>query len=323
MAAVVVALACGGCGGTQSVLAPRGPEAAAVSWLAAVLFVGGAVILLLIVGLTAGAIVLPPAWRRRLAGEPAIIAGGIVLPVVTLSALLWYGLALTRDLRGDEPPPAVVVDVVGEQWWWRVHYPAAGGGAGFATANEIWLPAGVPVELRLTTADVIHSFWVPRLAGKLDMIPGRVNRLRLQADAPGIYRGQCAEYCGGAHALMAFHVVVVSERDFAAWRDRQRRPAPAPADPFLARGRDVFLAGGCGACHAVAGTAADGVLGPDLTHVGGRRYLAAGVLANHVGTMAGWIAASQHVKPGNRMPSFALFDGVELRAMASWLASLE
>ncbi|MGD9762359.1 MAG: cytochrome c oxidase subunit II [Candidatus Binatia bacterium] len=319
----VAALLFAACTGEQSVLAPRGPEAAVVSGLAVVLFAGGALIMLLVLALTVYAIAAPATRRRWLAGERVIVGGGIALPIGVLTGLLWYELVLTHSLRDSDQPPAVVIDVIGEQWWWRVHYPAAGDGAAFATANEIWLPAGVPVDLRLATADVIHSFWVPQLAGKLDMIPGRINRLRLRADVPGVYRGQCAEYCGGPHALMAFHVVVVSEPEFAAWRERQRAAAPPPADPFRARGRELFLAGGCGACHTVAGTAADGVIGPDLTHVGGRRQLAAGVLPNHTGTMAGWIAGSQRVKPGNRMPSFAVFQGVELRAMASWLASLE
>ncbi len=321
--ALATALAGAGCTGLQAVLAPAGEEAAAVSRLTVLLFAGGGAILLLVIALTAWATLVPPARRRWLADERAVLLGGVALPVVTLSALLWHGLGMTATLRDETEPPALVVDVIGEQWWWRVRYPAADDAAAFETANEIWLPAGVPVELRLTTADVIHSFWVPALAGKLDMIPGRTNRLRLRADRPGVYRGQCAEFCGGAHALMALYVVVADEPAFATWRRRQAAPAVPASDPFLRRGEAAFLAAGCGACHTVAGTPAAGVIGPNLTHVGGRRSLAAGVLPIHAGTMAGWIASSQHIKPGNRMPSFAFLAGAELRALASWLASLE
>jgi cytochrome c oxidase subunit 2 len=170
---------------------------------------------------------------------------------------------------------------------------------------------------------VIHSFWVPSLAGKVDMIPGHRNRLVLRADEPGVHRGQCAEYCGGQHALMAIFVVVQSEADFQRWRVHQAREAAEPADEFLARGRAAFMRGGCAECHTVRGTEARGDLGPDLTHVGSRRSLAAGVLHNHVGTMAGWIAGTQAIKPGSLMPDSRAYDGAELRALAAWLKSLE
>jgi cytochrome c oxidase subunit II len=311
-----------GCARQQSILAPAGPAAERISDLSWLLFVGGTLILALVLFLMGAALFASP-LRRWLASESCVIWGGLVFPTVTLTLLLIHTLRASADPPPHLAQPALVVQVIGEQWWWRVRYPATPDHAGFETANEIHLPLGVPVELELTSADVIHSFWVPRLAGKLDMIPGRTNRLRLLANVPGIYRGQCAEYCGGAHAFMALHVVVESPAELAEWSARQSEPAAEPSQELLTRGRATFLAGGCGACHTVRGTSAIGTLGPDLTHVGGRVALAAGLLPNHVGTLAGWIASSQHLKPDNRMPSFDLFTGVELRATASYLESLK
>jgi cytochrome c oxidase subunit II len=310
-----------GCSGQQSILAPASPQAERISDLSWLLFVGGTLVLTLVL-LLLGAALFASRLRRWIANESFVIWGGVVFPSVTLTVLLVHALRTTAALPPAEPP-ALVVQVIGEQWWWRVRYPSAEDRAGFETANEIHLPADVPIELELTTADVIHSFWVPRLAGKLDMIPGRTNRLRLRAGAQGVYRGQCAEYCGGAHASMAVHVVVESAEEFAAWSARQSEPAVEPTEELLVRGRTTFLAGGCGACHTVRGTPAAGTLGPDLTHVGGRLTLAAGLLPNHVGTLTGWIASSQHLKPGNRMPSFNLFRGAELRATAAYLETLK
>jgi cytochrome c oxidase subunit 2 len=155
------------------------------------------------------------------------------------------------------------------------------------------------------------------------MVPGRVNELSLRADEPGVFRGQCAEYCGGAHALMAFHVVAEPPEAFEAWRERQRAAALAPADAEAERGRAIFLANGCGVCHRVAGTPAQGTLGPDLTHVGGRLHIVSGMLRTHRGTLGGWIASAQRLKPGNLMPSFERLEGAELRALSHWLESLE
>jgi cytochrome c oxidase subunit 2 len=179
-----------------------------------------------------------------------------------------------------------------------------------------------PVALDLKSADVIHSFWVPALAGKLDMIPGKTNRLRILAQRAGEFRGQCAEYCGGPHAFMAFHVVAEDPQRFAAWAARQREPAQPLGGALAARGAELFAAS-CAACHTVRGAAAAGTRGPDLTHVGSRRTIAAGALPNNAGTLAAWIAASQKIKPGNLMPSFREFRGEELRALASYLEGLD
>lgn len=306
-------------GGAQSALDPAGPNAAAIAHLTWLMFGGGALIFLLVMALTAQALWLGRS-RRFIASQAAVIAGGVALPVVVLSSLLVYGLVVAREIVGQ--PAAMSIHVVGEQFWWRIYYQRENG-ARIEIANEIHIPVGRPVEFTLTTADVIHSFWIPKLGGKLDMIPGQTNRMVLQADTPGVYRGQCTEYCGAAHALMAFDVVARPAEEFEAWLAGQGKDAPEPAEPLLRRGRDLFLAAGCGACHAVRGTAATGRIGPDLTHVGGRRSIAAGTYPNNKGTLAGWIASSQHLKPNNRMPDFNIFTGEELRAVAGYLESLK
>jgi cytochrome c oxidase subunit 2 len=306
----------------QSALHPHGPQADAVATLSWVLFYGGAAILLLIVVLAAYALLAPPERRAWAASQRFVIGGGIVLPLVLLTALLAYTFTIARSIATPASPAAVHIEVIGEQWWWRVHYRDERGGVDFVTANEIRIPAGQPVELALTSTNVLHSFWVPNLAGKLDMIPGRVNRLRLQADHPGVFRGQCAEYCGGPHAKMAFYVIAEEPETFAQWRDAQRRAAAAVEDEVLRHGRTLFLSH-CAACHTVRGTGAKGMLGPDLTHVGSRRSLAAGLLPNNAGTLASWISASQQLKPGNLMPSISVLSGAELRALVGYLESLE
>jgi cytochrome c oxidase subunit 2 len=314
----------GGCGGIQSVLEPYGTNADAIATLSWVMFIGAAAIFVVVMALTAYAVLASQRRRATLRNRALIIGGGIVFPVVTLSALLVYGLVLAGDLTGsgnDDPP--LRIEVVGEQWWWPVLYPGADGRPDVATANEIRIPAGRTVEFVLTTADVIHSFWVPNLAGKLDMIPGHVNTLRVTATEPGEFRGQCAEYCGGPHALMAFFVIAMPPDEFDRWFERESQPVAEPPNPFLQRGRDLFLSHGCGGCHAVRGTPADGIIGPDLTHIGSRVSLAAGILPNNQGTLAGWIADTQTVKPNNLMPSFNIFAGEDLRAVAAWLESLK
>jgi cytochrome c oxidase subunit II len=252
-----------------------------------------------------------------------IVLGGVALPVVVLAGFFIYALLIGTTLHVHGRPEALRVQVEGRQWWWQVRYEQPDSPDAIVLANEIHIPAGRPVELRLTTGDVIHSLWVPALAGKVDMIPGRTNRLVLRADRPGTFRGQCAEYCGGQHAMMALYVVATPEAEFRSWLANQARPARSAGNPELKRGEELFFRGGCGHCHTVRGTGADGTIGPDLTHVGSRRSLAAGIMNNHVGTMAGWIAGSQDLKPGNAMPDTATYTGAELRALAAWLSSLE
>ncbi|HUE45902.1 MAG TPA: cytochrome c oxidase subunit II [Aestuariivirgaceae bacterium] len=325
-------MALGGCAGEQSALSAGGPAAAAYALLGNIMYAGATAILALVMGLTAFAILAPPERRAWLARRRTIVAGGIVFPIVTLSVLLVYGYWLLSEAEWSEagraaaPGPgygALAIEVVGEQFWWRVRYLDGDGQTAFESANEIRVPTGRPVRLMLSTADVIHSFWVPSLAGKLDMIPGRTTTLTISADREGLYRGQCAEYCGAQHAHMAFHVVAMAPGDFEAWLSDQMSPPPEPADEDLARGLEVFLTSGCGACHTIRGTEAAGALGPDLTRVGSRVTIAAGMFPTNTGTLAGWIASSQHLKPGNKMPSFDALGGPDLRAVAAYLESLK
>jgi cytochrome c oxidase subunit II len=314
---------------SQSTLnASSGSAAELIEQLGTVLYVGAAAILIVVLALAL--------WSVFGAGRPIrerrwVVGGGIVFPSIALTVLLLHSLSVGNaldalghaSLQVDTDRAPLRVHVIGHQWWWEVRYEQAGARTHIVLANELHLPVDSAVELSLSSADVIHSFWVPALAGKVDMIPGRTTRLVLKSSAPGRFRGQCAEYCGGQHAWMALFVVAESRQRFDAWLARQARPVETPADPFLKLGYDAFFKGGCDKCHAVRGTPATAQLGPDLTHVGSRESLAAGMLDNHVGTMAGWIAGAQDVKPGNLMPSMAVYSGRELRAVSAWLESLE
>jgi cytochrome c oxidase subunit 2 len=305
--------------GIQSAFNAQGPHAQAALETTWVLFIGGALVFAVVIGLAAFAVFGARERTRRLATVRFICAGGIVFPGITLGALMVYALlradALGAGAAGEDP---LRIEVVGEQWWWRLHYLDDRRNVDFVSANEIHIPAGRPVDIYLRSADVIHSFWVPNLAGKRDMIPGRTTRLRIVAEQPGVYRGQCAEYCGGPHAFMAFYVVAQAPADFERWAERQRQPIVTPVGGLAARGAELFMQR-CAACHTVRGTPAKGILGPDLTHIAMRSHLAAGVLPNNPGTMAAWISSAQHIKPENLMPSFREFNGVELRALAVFL----
>jgi cytochrome c oxidase subunit II len=253
-----------------------------------------------------------------------VLLGGLVFPLVVLVPLLGLTLGTMRGLGGGlgaNGDPGLVLEVIGHQYWWEVRYLDGDGRVLFETANEIHLPVGRAVELRLEASDVIHSFWVPRLAGKLDMIPGRTNVLRLRADVAGEYRGQCAEYCGLQHARMSLLVVAQPEAEYAAWAAAQALPVAAPADALATFGRDVFLGHACRACHTIRGTPAIGELGPDLTHVASRQMLAALTVPNTRGHLGGWIANPQDLKPGSRMPSVPL-EQAEFNALLHYLGTL-
>jgi cytochrome c oxidase subunit 2 len=299
--------------GIQSALSPAGPEGEVLAEMAWVLFIGAALIFFAVMGLALWSVFGNRDRTARLGERSLIVGGGIVFTTVTLAALLVY--SLVRGAAVQAPLDAAVrIQVTGEQWWWRVRYLDAQGKREFETANEIRIPVGQPVLLELESADVIHSFWVPALAGKLDMIPGRSNRLRLLASRAGEYRGQCAEYCGGPHAFMAFFVIAEEEGTFERWAAGQRTSAGRTNQLFARQ---------CSACHTVRGTPAAGTRGPDLTHVGSRRTIGAALLPMNRGALAGWIASSQHLKPGNLMPSFRQLSGEELRELAAYLESLE
>jgi cytochrome c oxidase subunit 2 len=321
----------------QSTFNPAaGSGAELIGELGKILYVGAGILFVLVVALAAYGVF---GSRKRIDARQWMIGGGVVLPFATLSALLIYSLNVGDALEATEPGAHLAhgesittgatdrtllrIHVIGKQWWWDVRYASPDSGERIVLANELHIPTNESVEIVLSSADVIHSFWAPSLAGKVDMIPGRETRIVVRVDEAGVYRGQCAEYCGAQHALMAFFVVVESRPEFDEWLARQARSAVAPADEFLRLGHDSFLKTGCRECHAVRGIATARADGPDLTHVGGRQSLAAGILRNHVGAMAGWIAGAQDIKPGNRMPSAPVLTGQELRALSAWLASLE
>jgi cytochrome c oxidase subunit II len=304
----------------QSVLSPAGEDADRIALLSWVLFTGAAAIMLIVIIALALAICGPEAARRILSRDGMIRFGGIVFPVVTLTGLLGYGLWLMRASIAAPEPAALRIEVTGEQWWWRIAYRRENASP-IAEANEIRIPVGRDIDFALRSKNVIHAFWVPSLGGKLDMVPGRTNTLRLKAERPGIYRGQCAEYCGGPHALMALEIVAMPPAEFDAWLvEAEHRPRPAEAK--LAQGEKLFLSAGCGACHTVRGTSAAGVIGPDLSRVGGRRFLGAATLHNTSENLAGFITDPQAAKPGALMPPFAIFSAEELDTLTSYLGSL-
>lgn len=290
-----------------------GEAARSIETIAWVLFIGGGVIL-------AGVMLLLARSLRRRAGTVNarlwVIGGGLVFPGAVLAALFAWTLPMTPSWKPVPVPGALVVRVTGHMWWWDVQY----GDAAVRTANEIRVPVGRPVFLALDSADVIHSFWVPQLAGKLDMVPGRLQHLQLTADRPGTYRGQCAEFCGEQHANMALHVVALPPAEFDAWLAAQA--LPAVATPEQEAGRQAFLAQRCDACHAVRGVTGDSRLGPDLTHVGSRLQLAAGTLPNTEAGRRQWIAHVQKLKSGARMPSYDRLGDETIGAIAQWLGAL-
>jgi cytochrome c oxidase subunit II len=341
-ATLLLATGAGACDpSSPSTLDPQGPvpdRAAGLFWF---MFVISAVVVLVVTGLILiGALRRThpspsnpdriPRWSTRM-----IVLGGVVLPVAILS-LLWV-LTLHDMAANSEPdrPTALTVEVVAIQWWWEVRYPEFGG---LVTANEVHIPAGQPVRLLLTTKDVIHSFWVPQVMGKMDTITGRVNETWMQADRPGIYRGQCAEYCGAQHANMALYVVAHRPADFQAWVARERRAAAASTDAEAAEGREVFVSSPCAACHTIRGVSQarqigqtfrfdqnrpfTAAYGPDLTHFGSRLSIGAGTVPNTRGNLGGWLIDAQTIKPGSRMPPIQL-SGDELQALIAYLESLE
>jgi cytochrome c oxidase subunit II len=314
--------------GRPSALDPQGPAAADIARLWWIIFGMGTAVFIAVM-----ALLLFVLWRRGRAvataaemdvdlreanGAPWILWGGIIIPFIILIIFLYFNLRSLSFVRAAPAPPTVTVEVVGRMWWWEVRYPDEG----IVTANEIRLPAGQPVQIHGTSLDVIHSFWVPQLHGKQDLTPGRIDTFWLQADEPGIYRGLCAEFCGIQHARMQLVVVSEPADRFAAWLERERQPAPQPADKLTRRGQQIFLGSSCVYCHTVRGTNATGDLGPDLTHLASRLTLGAGILENNPGNLAGWIVDPQHIKPGNLMPPTNL-ESADLQALLAYLSTLE
>ncbi|QKM54739.1 Cytochrome c oxidase subunit 2 [Burkholderia glumae] len=263
-------------------------------------------------------------WRRGRRdgrGGLTMVVGGTLVSTLLLFAATVAMLRVLGMVAAPPRRPALTIVVSAYDWWWRAAYPAQDGhGAAMVTANEIHIPVGEPVRIELHSADVIHAFWVPQLAGKTQAIPGQTNHQWLQADQPGVYRGQCSQYCGVQHAHMAFEVIAQPPDAYRAWLAAQRRPAEAPRTAQARRGQAVFAAR-CAGCHAIRGSEAAGSAGPDLTHLGARRLLAAGTFANTPANLRRWIAQAQQLKPGSAMPSIAL-DAGDADALAAYLATL-
>jgi cytochrome c oxidase subunit II len=328
----LIAFGCAGCTSVQSALDPHGTIASellrlieliafvcALVWLSVVVFL----VIALMQQRRATDPAQPPlaleaATERRMGVAVTAALIGTVLIITAFTAL---SFATTRRLSLAEGNP-IIIELRGYQWWWEVTYPDPHPDRIVVTANEIHIPVDHPVKIKLSAADVIHSFWVPSLAGKQDLIPGRDNTITLNAKRPGIYRGQCAEFCGFQHAHMALLVVAQSEAEYDAWRNAQLAASRPPSDAEQTRGRDVFEAKACATCHTLRGTNAAGKLGPDLTHVASRMSIAAGVLETTRGSLAAWIADPQTLKPGNNMPQVSL-SADELNAVSSYMASLQ
>jgi cytochrome c oxidase subunit 2 len=311
---------------------PAGPQAAHIAWLWDVMLWVSITVAVLVIVFEVAAIALgarrPHDTADPLASDRAQdrrliraieVAGG--LTVLTLIALLVASVRTGNALAGLSEQGALHVRLTGHQWWWQVEYDEPKPELRVTDANELHIPVGRNVRLELASADVIHSFWVPDLSGKQDLIPGRLNVIDLRADRPGVYRGQCAEFCGVEHAEMALTVYAEPPEQFAAWLAAASRPAPPPTDALALRGRDLFVHRTCAMCHAVAGTDAGATTGPDLSHVASRGTLAAGTLPNVVGARAGWILDPQRVKPGVLMPATPLSSD-DLDALLAYLETL-
>jgi cytochrome c oxidase subunit 2 len=242
------------------------------------------------------------------------VIGGTAFSALVLFGMALYALVALEQVSRVPPHAAVTIDVTGYDWWWRVRYLSADGATVFETANEIHIPVGLPVLMKLDSADVIHAFWVPQLAGKTQMIPGSTNTQWLEAETPGVYRGQCTQYCGVQHAHMAFEVIAEAPAAFAAWVQHQQRPASLAAiSATPARAADIATTLGwkvfsdrCAACHTIDGTPAHGMHGPNLTHLASRRQIAAGLLDNTPQNRENWIAHAQTLKIGSLMPDSRL-----------------
>ena len=310
----------------ESVLRPAGPIAAVIAEMSWVLIGGGLIVFAIVMAALTWVLArrqpAPVTGASTRATWWWVVGAGFVFPVAVLSALLVYATWRTAGLTPAPAPQGLVITVIGRLWWWELHYRDPERGIDVVLANQIHLPTGRAVTLGLVSNDVIHSFWVPALAGKVDMVPGRVHQLRVQADRPGVFRGQCAEFCGEQHARMALHVVAQSPEDFERWLALQARPAETPRDAQAQRGLQVFMAQRCNVCHTVRGLGTASSLGPDLTHVGSRLHLGAGTLPMGRAALAEWVGHTQRVKPGARMPSYERLDDASMQALVVFLEQL-
>jgi cytochrome c oxidase subunit 2 len=324
----------------QSVLDPSGAQSSSIAQLWWLMFAVAVVVFVIVMTMVMAALIRAVRRRRRDEAEvsvvglrPATAGPGqtktltrVVSAAVAVTVLVLFGLLVAsvwtgRTVASLRASSAVTIAVTGHQWWWEVQYEDPTASRQVTTANELHIPVQRPVVLKVTSRDVIHSFWVPNLQGKRDLIPGYTTAIWIEADRTGVFRGQCAEFCGIQHAHMAFDVVAQSEPDFSRWLEGQRRPAEEPRSVEERRGRDVFMAARCAGCHRIRGTAAEGQVAPDLTHISARSSLGAGTLPNSRGHLAGWISNSQAIKPGNQTPP-NLLAADDLLALTSYMESL-
>jgi cytochrome c oxidase subunit II len=316
----------------RSALNPAGPQAAHIAalwWF--MLWVSVAVLTLVTVALlialfrsatrnSESAVITtpepPPDRSTGIIVGICVAATGIIL-IVFLTASVVTGHRIAQ-LASDQ---GLTIKLTGYRWWWKVEYPNPEAAKTLTTANEIHIPVGRPVLINTYSQDVIHSFWIPALHGKRDLIPGNPSAIWLQADQPGVFEGQCAEFCGFQHAHMRLVLVAEPEEKFQQWLEAQRQPSRAPENSMAQRGQEIFMSGPCALCHSIRGTDANGQVAPDLTHLAGRLKIAAGTLPNTPGHLAGWIVDSQHIKPGNAMPPTSL-SADDLQALLAYLRGL-
>jgi cytochrome c oxidase subunit 2 len=321
--AVLVVAACllGGCG-NQSTLTPDSHASRDISSLWWWMLAGSAVVFAVVLAMLVFGLLrrqgLDRTDRRPIGGGTWVVAaGGLVLPMVVIVVLFAATLGTLPTTSAADKPTSLTVDVTGREWFWDVEYP----GKGVRTANEIHIPVGASVLVRVTSEDVIHSLWVPALNRKIDAIPGRMNEVVWHADKPGTFRGQCAEFCGVEHAHMGLWVIAQPRDQFDRWLAGQAVPPPPPANATIERGQQVFLGSACEYCHTIAGTNASGTIGPDLSHLADRLSIGAATIPNTKGYLAGWILDTQHIKPGNHMPGTAM-SGRDLQDLLTYLETL-
>lgn len=317
-AALLLVIPLTACDGRQAMLGADGRDGVLFAGLWHVFMWVAAIFYLAVVAWLAWAML-----RQREGGEPAVRTGLIVW--AGLISVTLVGLTLASwlaDRHMNRADPQLTVELTAHQWWWDVRYVGAKPSQTLRTANELHLPAGLPVRVILRSDDVIHSFWIPNLSGKQDMIPGRTNDIVIRPQKPGLYRGQCAEFCGLQHAHMAFDVTVESPEAFRAWWARSLQPAPAPLTPAQQAGFNYVTTRECATCHQILGTPASGKVAPDLTHLAGRRSLGAGTYPMNRGHLYAWLADPQGAKPGNKMPYIGL-EPAELHAVVAYLETLK
>jgi cytochrome c oxidase subunit 2 len=317
--AVAAGVVAAGCGGAHSIVDPKGSEADRVAGVWWLMFGLAAAVYVVVAGCILYAATRGRRRRAqsRLQDNWFIWIGGVIVPFLILVVLAVVTVDTTSALRTSSPGE-LRIDVVGKLWWWEVRYP----GRGIVTANEIHIPRGTPIDLHLTSDNVIHSFWVPQLAGKMDTIPGQPNNLEFTADKVGRYQGRCAEFCGLQHAHMGVDVIVDTPADFGRWLARRARVPLEPASEEAASGQLVFQREACAGCHTIRGTDAQGTIGPDLTDVGSRALLGAGAIENTPQNMRAWIRDAPAIKPGIQMPSFGSLSDRDVAALAAYLESL-